>query len=195
MKRIPFYLLALTFLGSHLLLAQQNPAKILIAYHSETGNTEKLARAIQEGAKAVPNADATALKMSEVKDDAIVQCDGLIVGTPVHWWNASVQARQFIDRLGGILAKTKVWGEGRTAGVFCTGGNVSSGKDVARLSLISSLLSMRFIIVGGVDAEGFGTPGPQATTGAADPGIRDAELEEARKFGERFARYTVKIRR
>lgn len=56
--------------------------------------------------------------------------------------------------------------------------------------MISSLLAMRLFIIGGVDAESFGTLGPQATTGTADPGVSDKELEEARHFGERFARLT-----
>jgi hypothetical protein len=53
---------------------------------------------------------------------------------------------------------------------------------------------MRFVIVGGVDDAGFGTMGTEATTGEADPGISDKELEEARRFGARFAAMTVKLR-
>ncbi len=68
------------------------------------------------------------------------------------------------------------------------------GKDLARLTILSAFLTMRFVIVGGVEAEGFGTLGPEATTGPADPGISEKELEEARRFGERFARMTLQIR-
>ncbi len=66
------------------------------------------------------------------------------------------------------------------------------GKDVARLSIISAFLTMRFTVVGGVDAEGFGTLGPEATTGPTDPGVSAAELAEARRFGERFARQVAR---
>jgi hypothetical protein len=69
------------------------------------------------------------------------------------------------------------------------------GKDVARLSILSAFLTMRFMVIGGVDADGFGTLGAEATTGSADPGLSPKELDEAQKFGERFARMTVKIRR
>ena len=68
------------------------------------------------------------------------------------------------------------------------------GKDVARLSILSAFLTMRFVAIGGVDAEGFGTLGPEATTGPADPGVSEKELEEARRFGERFARLTRQMR-
>ena len=84
--------------------------------------------------------------------------------------------------------KAKLTGDGRTAGVFCTAGAVASGKDLARLSMIAEFLALRFTIIGGVDAEGFGTLGPQATTGPGAPGSTTRRAEEARAFGERFAR-------
>lgn len=68
------------------------------------------------------------------------------------------------------------------------------GKDTTRLSIISALMTMRFTIIGGVDDSGFGTLGPEATTGPADPGISEKELEEGRSFGERFAKMTKQIR-
>lgn len=175
-------------------MGQQKPVRILIAYHSQTGNTEKLANAIREGGTSVAGVEMTVQKLADVKDGAILECDGIVIGTPVHWANMSVETRQFMDRLANVLAKGKVWGDGRTGGVFCTAGNVSSGKDTTRLSLISALLAMRFVIIGAVDAEGFGILGPQATTAAGDPGISAAELEEARRFGERFARLTRQLR-
>jgi hypothetical protein len=45
-----------------------------------------------------------------------------------------------------------------------------------------------------VDDQGFGTMGPEATTGPADPGVSDKEQEEARSFGERFAKLTRQLR-
>ncbi len=142
----------------------------------------------------MPGVEVALQKMTDVKDDALATFDGYIVGTPVHWANESAESRRFLDRLGNGLSGTKVWGEGRTAGVFCTGGAVSSGKEMARLSMISSLMEMRFVVIGGVDADGFGTLGAQATTGPADPGVSDKERDEGRKFGERFARMTRQFR-
>jgi NAD(P)H dehydrogenase (quinone) len=173
---------------------QPSPVRILVTYYSQTGNTEKLAQAIGDGAKAVQGVEVTLQKMADVKDAALATFDGVIVGTPVHWASLSTESRRFLDRLGGGLAGTKVWGEGRTAGVFCTGGAVSIGKEMARLAMISSLMEMRFIVIGGVDADGFGTLGPQATTGPADPGMSEKELDEGRKFGERFVRFTRQFR-
>lgn len=176
-------------------LAQPPPVRILIAYHSETGNTEKLAQAVRKGAASVDGVEVALHKTVDVKDQEILQADGIVVGTPVQWANLSAETKRFLDRVGDVLWKAKSNGDGRTAGAFCTGGGVAMGKDTARLSILSALLTMRFMVVGGVDDSGFGTVGPEATTGPAGPGIGEKQQEEARGFGERFARMTRQIRR
>ena len=176
-------------------VAQQPATRVLVAYHSETGNTEKLAQAVRTGAASIAGITVTLRKASEVKDDDIAQADGIVVGTPVQWSTASTETRRLLDRIGAVLGKSKTLGDGRTAGAFCTGGGVAMGKDLARITILSAFLTMRFLVIGGVDAYGFGTLGPQATTGPDDPGVSDKELEEARQFGERFARFTLHIRR
>ena len=176
-------------------VAQQRPVKVLVAYYSQTGNTEKMAVAIGKGAASVKGVEVAVRKVADVTDAEILGADGILVGTPVRWGNASVEAKQFVDRVGDVLWQAKSNGDGTTAGAFCTGGGVALGKDVARLSILSGLMTMRFVIVGGVDYAGFGTLGAEATTGEADPGISEKELEEARRFGERFGQVTVKLRK
>ncbi len=175
--------------------AQQPPTRILISYHSDTGNTEKLAQAVHKGVASVAGVEATLKKTTGVKDEEFARYDGIVLGTPVHWSTLSAEAKRFLDRAGAALWKARTNGDGRTAGVFCTGGGVAMGKDVARLSVLSAFLTMRYTVIGGVDAEGFGTLGPEATTGPADRGISEKELEEAQRFGERFARMTRQFRR
>ena len=174
--------------------AQQPPARILIAYHSISGNTEKLAKAVSAGASSAGGVEVLLRKAAEVRNEEILRADGIVIGTPVHWSNLSAETKQLLDRIGDALWKAKSNGDGRAAGAFCTGGGVAMGKDVARLSILSAMLGMRYVVVGGVDSEGFGTLGPEATTGSADPGISAREEEEARRFGERFARLTRQIR-
>jgi NAD(P)H dehydrogenase (quinone) len=174
--------------------AQQPSARILIAYHSDTGNTAELAQAIRKGAAAVPGVEVVLRKTADVKDEEIPRYDGVLIGTPVQWANVSAEARRFLDRIGDALWKAKTNGDGRTAGAFCTGGGTAMGKDIARLSILSAFLTMRFTVIGGVDDHGFGTLGPEATTGPADPGVSDREKEEARRFGERFAGFTRRVR-
>lgn len=192
---MPRILLVLLAAAQASTLAQQKPVRILIAYHSATGNTETLARAVRDGAASVPGSEPVLRKVADATADEITAADGIILGTPVYWQGLTPESKRFLDRVGEALGKTgKDFGEGRTAAVFCTAGAVSSGKDLARAAAIASFLGMRFIAVGGVDEEGYGTLGAQATTGASDPGISDKERAEARRFGERFARITKQFR-
>jgi len=172
-----------------------SPVRILIAYHSQTGNTAKLAAAVREGAASVAGVEVVLRSVDEAATEDIVKSDGILLGTPVHWGNFSAESKRFLDRIGEVLGKTtKMLGEGRTAGVFCTAGSISNGQEMARLAAIAAFLDMRFIVVGGVNDEGFGSLGPQAVTGGSPRGVNDRDRAEARRFGERFARFTSQFR-
>jgi NAD(P)H dehydrogenase (quinone) len=176
------------------LAAAAQPVRILIAYHSETGNTEKLAAAVRDGVASVSGVEAVLRKVADARADEIVKADGIILGTPVHWGNLSADSKRFLDRVGEVLGKAgKTFGEGRTAAVFCTAGSASNGQDTSRLGAIAAFLAMRFVVIGGVNDEGFGSLGPQAVTGGSPPGINDRDRAEARRFGERFARITLQL--
>ena len=171
------------------------PVRILIAYHSETGNTEKMAASVREGAASVEGAAVTLRRVADVTDDDIRAADGIVLGTPVQWGNFSASAKRFLDRVAEVLGKAgKTYGEGRTAGVFCTAGSPSNGQEMARLGAIAAFLAMRFVIVGGVNVEEFGTLGPQAVTGGSPPGVAARDRADARRFGERFTRITLRLR-
>ena len=172
-----------------------SPVRILIAYHSRTGNTEKMAAAVREGAASVAGVEIVLRKVADVTADDIVKADGIVLGTPVEWGNLSAEAKGFLDRVGAALGKAgATFGEGRTAAVFCTAGNASNGQEMARMGAIAAFLGMRFVIVGGVGQEGFGSLGPQAVTMGKPPGINDGDRADARRFGERFARMTRQLR-
>ena len=168
------------------------PVRILIAYHSETGNTEQLALAVKEGVAAVKDVEPVFRKATAVTDADIFKASGILIGTPVHWHNLSADTKRLIDRIGEALGKSgKDWGEGRTAGVFTTVGGGSGGQEMARMSVISAMLAMRFVIIGGVTDDGFGSLGPYAVTGGTPGGVSVRDRAEAKRFGERFARITV----
>ncbi|MFZ5926724.1 MAG: flavodoxin family protein [Acidobacteriota bacterium] len=162
------------------------PRRILIAFHSETGNTAALAAAVGEGAARVEGVSATVKPIQDVRDEDIRAADGIVIGTPVHWQTLSAPVKSFLDRMGRVLGSE--FGEGKTGGVFVTSGSPSNGADLARLDVIAALLSMRFIVVGGVIEGGYGSLGAQAFGG-----VNAAAREDARRFGRRFARFTLRM--
>ncbi len=197
------WILSILLLAPAVTEASQNDnaasVTILIAYDSRTGSTESLARAVVEGVESVPGATGVLRKQADVEAAEITHADGILVGSPVHWGNLSAKTKEFLDQVGGALASTGELGvdstpTNRTAGAFVTGGSVSSGKELARLAILAAFLNFKFVVIGAEDAGGFGTLGAQATTGPSDPGVSEAELEEARRFGVRFATLTKRLR-
>ncbi len=169
-----------------------------MVFDSRTGHTEKLARAVAEGIADVEGVVAVVRRRDEVEDEEILSSSGILVGSPVYWGNLSAESKSFLERVGQVLVEAKELGPGstpriRSAGAFVTGGAVSSGKELARLSILAAFLNMRFVVVGGEEADGFGTLGAQATTAGSDPGVGEAEIEEARRFGRRFASMTLAL--
>ena len=200
MKNLRTFLLLLAATGVSRVSFSEEKAKptILIAYDSRTGFTEQMARAVAEGAGRQEGIAVVVKRQDGVEDEEIREAAGIILGSPVHWGNLSAATKSFIDRVGDVLVRSKELGPGstprrRTAGAFVTGGAVSSGKELARIAILAAFLNMRFIVVGGEESDGFGNLGAQATTGPSDPGLSDKELEDARRFGERFASITLAL--
>ncbi len=175
---------------AHVVVAQE-PTNVLIVYASRSGNTEAAAKAVHEGASSVAGVAAVVRRAADVTAEEIAAAHGVIVGTPVHWGNLSVEAKQFIDRVGSTTPADDGW---RVAGVFVTSGSHTNGNEFTRLAVLSSLMAMRFIAVGGETADGRGSIGAQAVTGAADRGMSEEELENARLLGARVARVTRQLR-
>ena len=175
---------------------KEETPSVLVAYDTRSGNTERLARAFAEGVSRSGAVRALVRPWKEVGDEEILAASGIVLGSPVHWGSLSAESKAFLERVGDALVRAKELGPGstprlRTAGAFVSGGAVSSGKELARLAILAAFLNMRFIAVGGEEADGFGTLGAQATTGESDPGLSEKELSEARRFGERFATVTL----
>lgn len=163
------------------------PLRILIAFHSETGHTQTLAEAVREGAAGVEGVAVVLKRVQDVGDEEIRSARGILIGTPVHWQTPAAPVKSFLDRMGRVLGPE--FGEGKTGGVFVTAGSPSNGADLARLDVIAALLSMRFIVAGGVLEGGYGSLGAQASGG-----VTPAARKEGSRFGERFARITAGMR-
>lgn len=162
------------------------PVKVLIAVHSETGHTRALAEAVRAGAAGVEGVEVVVKSSAEVKAEDVKGAAGIIVGTPVHWQTMSGETKRLLDRMGEWLGKD--FGEGKTGGVFCTSGTASNGADTTRMGVIAALLAMRFVVVGGVLEGGYGSLGAQAFGE-----VGEAAKQEARRYGARFARLTVRM--
>ncbi|WP_455243215.1 flavodoxin family protein [Petrachloros mirabilis] len=159
------------------------PIKVLVAYHSLTGNTERMAEAVAEGAKGLPGTDVVMKRVEEVTADDLFSSDALVVGSPVYWSNMSGDVKTFFDNWQfkfGVFPEFKM--KNKIGAAFATGGQVSSGKEVAMLTILAAMLGNQMIVV-----SGGGAFGASATTEGDSPGIDNKELADARSLGRRVA--------
>ncbi|HRI39912.1 MAG TPA: NAD(P)H-dependent oxidoreductase [Nitrospira sp.] len=164
--------------------------KILVTYHSLSGNTERMAEAVVAGAQSVPNTVVVLKRVSLVTAEDLFSSDAVIVGSPVYWSNMSGEVKTFFDNWQfkfGVFPEFKM--KNKVGAAFATGGQVSSGKEVTLLTILAAMLGNQMIVV-----SGGGAFGASATTEGDSPGIDKQELADARDLGQRVADVTTLIR-
>lgn len=157
--------------------------KILVTYHSLSGSTERMAEAVVEGAKSVPNTVVVLKRVGAVTAEDLFSSDAVIVGSPVYWSNMSGEVKTFFDNWQfkfGVFPEFKM--KNKVGAAFATGGQVSSGKEVTMLTILAAMLGNQMIVV-----SGGGAFGASATTEGDSPGIDKKELADARALGQRVA--------
>jgi NAD(P)H dehydrogenase (quinone) len=164
--------------------------KILVTYHSLSGNTERMAEAVVAGAKSVAGTQVVLKRVGHVAADDLFSADAVIVGSPVYWSNMSGEVKTFFDNWQfkfGVFPEFKM--KNKVGAAFATGGQVSSGKEVTMLTILAAMLGNQMIVV-----SGSGAFGASATTEGDSPGIDDQELSDAKALGRRVADVTKHIR-
>jgi flavodoxin I len=83
-------------------------SKILIYYYSQTGNTEKMAKAVEEGIKSVEN---TEVQLSYyVAPEELVNFDGIVIGVPTYRHEMASDIRNLFEKAAkdNINLKNKI---------------------------------------------------------------------------------------
>ena len=165
--------------------------KVLVTYHSLSGNTERMAEAVADGVKSVPGAAVLLKRVGKVTAEDLFSADAVVVGSPVYWSNMSGEVKTFIDNWQfkfGVFPEFKM--KNKIGAAFATGGQVSSGKEVTMLTILAAMLGNQMIVV-----SGGGAFGASATTEGNSPGIDNNELAEAKALGRRVAEVAVVMHR
>lgn len=107
--------------------------RLLIVYHSQTGNTRRLAERVEAGARAVEECETVVRRAFDAGVEDLLAADGLLIGTPENFGYMSGAIKDFFDR-------TYYPVEGRMAGtpyaVFVSAGNDGSGavREIGRIA-------------------------------------------------------------
>jgi len=159
--------------------------KIAIIYHSETGNTEQMAKLVQEGCLKVEGVEAECMSIEAVDEGYVVASKAVILGSPTYEGACSWQMKKFLDTGPKGLA-------GKLGGVFASqnwpGGG---GASFAEMTIIAGMLVLGMIIYsGGISV---GTPylhfGAVSARAPEDEFYRDRCL----KLGENIATKAIEL--
>jgi NAD(P)H dehydrogenase (quinone) len=141
--------------------------KILIAYYSKTGNTEKIAKLIAEGAKKVAGATIEVKNVQQINAKEATEADAFAFGSPAYFSMMSGPLLTLLTEL--YFNREKLAGKPMAA--FATGGG-SQAKTVEAIESILKALNPKIIQPG----VAFGST------------ISKADEQQAKVLGEKLAK-------
>jgi NAD(P)H dehydrogenase (quinone) len=93
--------------------------KVLIIYDSKTGNTEKMAKAIAEGADQVKGVSSDVKKIGEKFPlSLLAEADGVAFGSPTRYADVTNEMKDFLEHVESYVKLKKIKLAGKKAGVF-----------------------------------------------------------------------------
>ncbi len=132
--------------------------KILVLYYSKRGNTQRMARLMARGIESVDGCEAmlrtveSDLPDAEKPNDVLVteqdmiDCDGMILGSPSYFGNMASPLKKFIDTTGNLWFSGAM--EGKPGGVFATASSLHGGQETTLINMMIPLLHFGMVIVG-----------------------------------------------
>ncbi|MEM0313783.1 MAG: NAD(P)H-dependent oxidoreductase [Candidatus Bathyarchaeia archaeon] len=156
--------------------------RILVIYDSVTGNTEKMAYSIAEGAKQVEGVEVIVKKIDQANLEDLLDADGIIMGSPTYFGQMSAKLKSFIDKSVEIHGKL----EGKVGAAFTSSGGTATGAETTLLSILEAMLIHGMIVQGRHDDKHYGA------TAVENPEQED--LDYCRELGRRTALLTKKLK-
>jgi NAD(P)H dehydrogenase (quinone) len=157
-------------------------AKILVTYDSRSGNTEKMAFAVAEGAKQIKGVNVVVKKADQTSLEDMLEVDGIIMGSPVYYGQMSAKLKALIDKSVKIHGKL----EGKVGAAFTSAGGTATGAETTLLSMLQAMLVHGMIIQGRADTKHYGA--------AAVGSPQEKELEYCKELGQRVAKLLKKLK-
>ncbi len=145
--------------------------KLLIVYYSRYGHVYRLARAVEEGARAVEGIEPVLRRVDEFaefknwdKDERagkfyrehqdvpvctiedLDQADGICFGSPTRYGNVTAQLKLLIDKTAQLWLKGRL--EGKPAGMFTSTATTHGGQETTLMTLAVPLLHLGMVVCG-----------------------------------------------
>jgi NAD(P)H dehydrogenase (quinone) len=127
-------------------------AKVLVVYHSGTGNTKAMAQAVADGVKEVSGVEALLKKADEVTITDLVNADALAFGSPTYFSYMAGVVKAIFDE--AYPSRNRMRGKPFAAFASGGGGEVSSLQSMERVAASCGLHKIsEGVAVGGAPTE------------------------------------------
>jgi NAD(P)H dehydrogenase (quinone) len=153
--------------------------RMIVLYHSRTGNTEKMAKAVAEGA-AAGGVEAVTAKVEGFKAERLKDYGAIAIGSPTYYGTMAAEVKRLIDesvRLHGAL-------DGKIGWAFASSANVGGGNETTIMDILQAMLIHGMVVQGTHSGDHYGpvalgAPDARATEGCRELGKRVACLTAA----------------
>ena len=155
--------------------------RLLVTYYSRTGNTEKMAQLVAEGAAEVEGADCDLRPIAQVSPDDLLNYECIVMGSPTYYGNMAAELKQLLD--ASVAHHGEL--EGKVGAAFTSAGGHGSGAETTVLAILEALLIHGMIIQGSAEGAHYGA----VSAGSPD----EAAADHCRRLGRRAAELSVRL--
>ncbi len=152
--------------------------KIAIIYYSRTGNTEKMASLIAEGASEVEGVSVEVASVRDFPVKNIREYDAFFVGSPTYYGTMAAEIKQFFDETVAFHGSLS----GKVGAAFASAMNIGGGNETTVLSILEAMLIHGMIVQGNEKGDHYGP----VSIGKPDTRVED----QCRDWGRRIASLT-----
>jgi NAD(P)H dehydrogenase (quinone) len=149
--------------------------KIAIIYYSRSGNTERMAELVGEGAKEVKDVRVETFRVQDFPVKKAVEYDGLILGSPTYYGSMASEIKKFFDESVSLHGRL----EGKVGAAFSSAANIGGGNETTITDMLNAMLIHGMIIQGNSQGDHYGP----VSIGAPDARV----TKQCRELGKRTA--------
>ncbi|OKY77929.1 MAG: Multimeric flavodoxin WrbA [Candidatus Methanohalarchaeum thermophilum] len=152
--------------------------KILVGYHSKTGNTEKMAKQVANGVRET-EADCTLKKVKNIDIGDLKEADGLIIGSPTYYGGPSKEVVELFEKSNSIRGEL----DKMVGAAFASSHHRAGGNETTLLSILKKMLIHGMLVLG----DPIETGGHYGAVSVGEPD------EQTKKECNKLAKRVVKV--
>ncbi len=154
--------------------------RIIIIYYSKTGNTEKMAQAVEAGVKS-EGVEVVTKPVNKATVEDMLAADGIIIGSPTYFGTMAAEIKALIDKSVIYFGKMN----GKVGAAFSTSANLGGGNETTVLDILKALL------IHGMTIQGETSGGHYGPVVLGEPDEKGKQ--ECQQLGKKVARLVKKL--